>query len=180
VRCIQVGANRNKRRKVQYRAHLLKGQRIVSGGTSPYAFLNLQYKDALLQQQWAEMQQILPTELIFRPGCFKHIKIDQGAKCQRKLQRQPAPARKIAAQPDVNAQHPGHPQNDGCQRQAKKPVCSLVNPFGEPQQQGKSQPDKYRSQEGQVIGGDMERVCIQLVLLLQSLFQVTNILIYRL
>jgi len=30
-------------------------------------------------------------------------------------------------------------------------VCRLVNPFREPQQKGKHQPDKYRSQEDQVI-----------------------------
>jgi len=49
--------------------------------------------------------------------------------------------------------------------------------FGEPQQQDKIQPDKYRSPEGQVIRGDMENICIQVVLLLQSLFQFTNLLI---
>jgi len=49
------------------------------------------------------MQQIPPTEFILRPGNFKHIKKDEQAKHQRKLQRQPAPAGKIGSQPDVDA-----------------------------------------------------------------------------
>ena len=110
----------------------MKGQRIISGRTRPDTLLYLHYQNALLQQQGAEMQQVLPTEFIFRPDDFKHIEVDQGAKCQRKLQRQPVPAGKVGPQPDVNAQYPGYPQNNRNHCQGQKPVCGPVYPFGEP------------------------------------------------
>ena len=108
------------------------------------------------------MQQIHPVEFISWPGYFLNIKIDEGTKRQRKLQRQPVPVREVAPQLNVYTQYPNHPQNEGCQGQAKKPVCSLVALFGEKQQQSKSQPNKNRSQQNQVIKGDMKSITIQL------------------
>ena len=89
---------------MQYRAQLLKGQCIVGGCSGFYTFLNLKYFSAQLQQQGAEMQQALPSELIFRPGYFKYVKIDQGAKGERKLQWQPVPAGEVGLQSDINTQ----------------------------------------------------------------------------
>ena len=123
------------------------------------------------------MQQILKAKFILRPGYFEDIQKDQRAKRQRKLQRQPAPMRKIGFNTDVPAQYPKQPQHHCSQDQTQKAVCSPVDFFGEPQLQGKSQPDKYRSQEGQVIWADMESICVQVVLLLQSLFQIINLLV---
>ena len=112
------------------------------------------------------MQQILPTESVFWPCYFKHIKKDHGAKCKRKPQRQPAPMRKIGFKTNVPAQHPNQLQNDAAQCQAKKAVCRPVDALGESQLQSKRQPDKYHSQESQVIQGDMEDICIQVFLYL--------------
>src|SRR4051812_1151761 len=107
------------------------------------------------------MQEILPTELVFRPGYSKHIKKDQRAKCKRKPQWQPAPMRKIGFKANVPAQYPKQPQHHCNQGQTQKAVCSPVDPFGESQLQRKREPDKYHSQEGQVIRGDMEDICMQ-------------------
>ena len=104
IRCVQVGADRNKHQQLQDRVQLMKDNCIISSRACPYALLNLQYQNALLQQQGAEMQQILPTEFICWSGYFKHVKKDQGAKRERKLQRQPAPMWKVGIQPNVDAQ----------------------------------------------------------------------------
>ncbi len=121
------------------------------------------------------MQQILNAEFKFGSGYFAHVKIDQRTQRQRKLQRQPT---KPGTHPYINAQYPDHPQNDGCQGKSHQPICGKIDSFGEPQLQGKGQPDKYRSQQGQVIEGNMGSVCIQFALSRQSPFQIDKMLIY--
>ena len=97
------------------------------------------------------MQQVPASQFIFRPGYFKYIKENKGTKRKRKLQWEPAPMRKIGFKTDVPTQFPKQPQRHRSQGQTQKTVCSLVDPFGEPQLQRKSEPNKYGSQEGQVI-----------------------------
>ena len=91
----------------------MKGKRIISGGTSSCTFPNRQNQSALLQQQWAKMQEVFKAEFIFRAGYFEYIKIDERTNHQRKLQRQPAPMRKIGFQTNIPAQYSTQPQYHG-------------------------------------------------------------------
>src|SRR6187402_1146411 len=110
----------------------MKDCRIISGSVRACTLLNLKYQHNLLQQQGAEMQQVLPTEFIIRPGYFKYIKIDERPQRQRKLQRQPAPAREIATEMNVNTEYRGHPQNNRGHGEGEKTVCRLVDLFCKP------------------------------------------------
>lgn len=78
------------------------------------------------------------------------------------MQRQPAPMRKIGFKTDVSAQFPKQSQRHHREGQTQEAVCSPVDPFGEPQLQRKREPNKYRSQESQVVDINMESISIQL------------------
>ena len=81
---------------MQYRVQLLKSLCIVGSGACSYAIPYFQRMGTQFHQQRTKMQQILKSKFIFRPGNFKHIKIDEGTKCERKLQRQPAPVSNVS------------------------------------------------------------------------------------
>jgi len=129
---VKVNHDRNKRQQLQYRVQVMKGRRFISRCTDFYAIPNFQCLGTPFQQQGTKIQQVLKPKFIFWPGYFKHIKIDEGPECQRKLQRQPAPVRKVGVEPDVDTKYPNHPQDDGSKGKGQKPICCPADLFSKP------------------------------------------------